>query len=73
MILPLGVCIASLAGFCGLPDELDDVCDGLEYCDPVMDILCMLMADAGRAKGFGETRPLVAALGSGVRVREEGC
>jgi hypothetical protein len=34
----------------------------------------MLIADAGRAKGLGEERPLTELLlGSGERLREEGC
>lgn len=33
----------------------------------------MLIAEAGRAKGLGLARPLIAALRSGVRVSDDGC
>jgi len=36
-------------------------------------MLCILIADAGRAKGLGEARPLIVPAGSGERVSEEGC
>jgi hypothetical protein len=35
IIFPPGVWIASLAGFCALEDELDEVEEGLEYDEPV--------------------------------------
>ena len=33
----------------------------------------MLIAEAGRAKGFGDARPCIAGLGSGDFVRDDGC
>jgi hypothetical protein len=37
-------------------------------------MLCMLIADAGRANGLGEARPWMAGLGSGVLLpSDDGC
>lgn len=33
----------------------------------------MLIAEAGRAKGFGEARPFIGGAGSGSLVSEDGC
>ena len=82
MILPDGVWMANLAGLGAdvEPPELDepwDAEDGLEYEEPVTEIEFILIAEVGRANGFGEARPPAPtpeeAEGSGERVREEGC
>jgi hypothetical protein len=33
----------------------------------------MLIAEAGRANGLGEARPVMGGLGSGEVLRDEGC
>lgn len=36
-------------------------------------MLIILIAEAGRANGFGEARPCMGGLGSGERFMDEGC
>lgn len=74
MIFPDGVCTASLAGFIPwlLLEPLDEF-DGCEKFEPEAEMDCIDIAEAGRAKGLGDARPFIAALGSGVRFKELGC